>query len=487
MKNIFYACISMLFLFSCSVDSNELNEQEEHLTQTLSENINLERYKGVFTTTNSKYRGKIYIVFPIQNELNTTKETIQYPIATLITQENKVFKVKANKAVYLNENLSDIHFKSKDLEFTFSIKQNTKNASIDNVTFKRLPGSILAVKSTQEAPLSNFTGTYNCVDCGNPEPMTFNVIVSNDGTGNQTYDTQMNFNGQTYIGEGVQNGCLIDDTNSDLTFCNAESGDGTTTSTGFTVGPNGYTVEWVGQMAYANNTPNCSELVGLWYFRRGTSSQKSGTFKTDNSDSCLERLVFENFEDADVHYTSSVPEFSDGSGDYFIRTNGDNISGGVNFNDIVGNSFFAAQDIDGEVSSATQSIVFENLDVSLYTSIYFDAIFAEDQAGNEEEDWDDSDYLNVEYSFDDGTNWNTILSLRNDGSTFNSAPFIDTDFDGIGDGEEVTDTFKPFRAVFENNTTTNPTSSTTVSVRITISLNSADEDIAIDNVLIRGF
>ncbi len=489
MKKLFYAFTVALLVASCSVDTNELTNQEQDLTQELANNkSNLGLYKGVFTTVDSKYRAKVDIIFPNKNILAASVNPTNYPTATLTTQDGDVYEAKANKKVYKGEAISNLEFSSKAFKFTFSADEYGENVTVENVVFKNTSSSILAAKSTSENPIVNFTGTYNCVDCGNPEPMTFNVMISNDGTGDQTYSTQMNFNGQTYFGDGIQNGCTVDATNGDLTFCNAESGDGVS-SVGFTVGTNSYPVEWTGQMGYSTNTPNCSELVGLWYFRRGTSAEKSGTFRTDNSFRCLDNLVFEDFEDADVNYISSIPEFTDGSGDYFIRTDGSDYVGSVNFIDVVGNSFFAAQDIDGEGASATQNISFDNLDVSLYSTIYFDAIFAEDQSSDGDEDWDTPDHIKVEYSFDGGTTWTSIFAIENDlssGNGTNNIPRVDTDLDGTGDGEEITDTFKPFRAAFENNTSNNPTNSTTVSIRISMSLNSGDEDIAFDNVLIRG-
>ena len=488
MKKLFYAFTVALLVASCSVDTNELTNQEQDLTQELANNkSNLGLYKGVFTTVDSKYRAKVDIIFPNKNIMAASVNPTNYPTATLTTQDGDVYEAKANKEVYKGEAISNLEFSSKAFKFTFSADEYGENVTVENVVFKNTSSSILAAKSTSESPIVNFTGTYNCVDCGNPEPMTFNVMISNDGTGDQTYSTQMNFNGQTYFGDGVQNGCTVDATNGDLTFCNAESGDGVS-SVGFTVGTNSYPVEWTGQMGYSTNTPNCSELVGLWYFRRGTSAEKSGTFRTDSSFRCLDNIVFEDFEDADVNYISSVPEFVDGSGDYFSRTDGNNIS--VTFTDIIGNSFFAAQDIDGFPSGSTgatenESIIFENLDVSLYSTIYFDALFAEDDDGSNQ-DWDGSDFLNVEYSFDGGTTWTSFFAIENESDGTNAVPRIDTNLDGTGDGEEITDTFKPFRAAFENNTSNNPTNSTTVSIRISISLNSGDEDIAFDNVLIRG-
>jgi len=111
-------------------------------------------------------------------------------------------------------------------------------------------------------------------------------------------------------------------------------------------------------------------------------------------------------------------------------------------------------------------------------------LFAEDDDGTSE-DWDASDFLIVEFSFD-GVAYTEIFAIENDGSTFNSAPFVDTDFDGVGDGAEITDTFTSYGASFPNDATTNPGGSPVLEVRIRMSLNSGDEDIAIDEVRIEG-
>lgn len=59
-------------------------------------------------------------------------------------------------------------------------------------------------------------------------------------------------------------------------------------------------------------------------------------------------LLTEGFEtDGNgVRYTASIPEFSDGSTDFFVRTNGANISSAYEVSGEVGSFFFAGQDID---------------------------------------------------------------------------------------------------------------------------------------------
>ncbi|MEM9827649.1 MAG: PEP-CTERM sorting domain-containing protein [Planctomycetota bacterium] len=190
-------------------------------------------------------------------------------------------------------------------------------------------------------------------------------------------------------------------------------------------------------------------------------------------------LFLEDFEDSSVGYTTSVNEFSDGSGDYFGRVGVDGITigGAVSFSGTQGTGFFAAQDIDGEGDSAEQSLTFSGIDISGFFNLGFSGFFAEDDDGSNQ-DWDDSDFLMVEASIDGG-NFEQVFRIANDGSTFNSAAFVDTDLDGVGDGAEITDTFTQFSSAING-------TGDLLDLRITMSLNSGDEDIAFDNIAITG-
>ena len=56
------------------------------------------------------------------------------------------------------------------------------------------------------------------------------------------------------------------------------------------------------------------------------------------------------------------------------------------------------------------------------------------------EDWDLVDFVSFEYQIDGGgrTNLLAIESIP-DGDSFNAVPALDTDFDGDGDGTEITE------------------------------------------------
>lgn len=177
-----------------------------------------------------------------------------------------------------------------------------------------------------------------------------------------------------------------------------------------------------------------------------------------------------------TRYTTSVPEFTDGGTDYFTRTDGSNISSSVEFTDATG-SYFAAQDIDSEVASSQQTITLSGIDISGFENLALTASIAEDDDGSNQ-DWDNSDFVRFSAEFDSGSPTN-ILAFENDGSTFNTAPLEDTDFDGFGDGTEVTDAFTDFTKSLTN-------TGSTLDLVITMDLDSGDEDIAIDNITITG-
>lgn len=180
-----------------------------------------------------------------------------------------------------------------------------------------------------------------------------------------------------------------------------------------------------------------------------------------------------------TRYTTSIPEFTDSSEDFFLRTDGSNIIGTYNVINPEGSFYFAAQDIDGEGAASQQTLTFSGINIAGATNLNFSALLAEDDASDGNEDWDvANDFVLFEYQIDGG-GYNNLLRLENDGSTFNSPPFEDTDFDGTGDGTEITDTFTSFSKAIAG-------TGSTLDLRITIDLNAEDEDIAIDDIQITG-
>jgi len=194
-------------------------------------------------------------------------------------------------------------------------------------------------------------------------------------------------------------------------------------------------------------------------------------------------ILFEDFEDASVAYTTSVPEFTDletSSGyDFFIRTDGSNHSTGVVYSNIQGSSYFAGMDLDGEGASLPLEMTFAGIDITGYSDLSFSAMFAEDDDGANE-DWDLSDYVHVKYQVDGG-GFQNLLAFESipDGDYYNALPALDTDFDGDGDGTVLTDSFALFTESIAG-------TGNTLDLQFIFQLNAGDEDIAIDNVTIEG-
>ena len=190
-------------------------------------------------------------------------------------------------------------------------------------------------------------------------------------------------------------------------------------------------------------------------------------------------VLFEDFEDATVTYTTSTAEFTDGSGDFFTRTDGSNIGSFYQVTGFDGNSYFAAMDIDAEGASLPVTMDFTGLDITGLENLEFSGLFAEDDDGSNQ-DWDVGDYVHVDYQIDGG-GYQPLLWFESvpDGDNFNAVPAVDTDFDGDGDGAELSSTFALFAApILETGTT--------LDLRITFNLDSGNEDIAMDDIRVTG-
>ncbi|MEH6538408.1 MAG: HYR domain-containing protein [Psychroserpens sp.] len=179
-----------------------------------------------------------------------------------------------------------------------------------------------------------------------------------------------------------------------------------------------------------------------------------------------------------VNYFTPISEFTDSLDDFFIRTDGSNIATDYEVTGQEGSFYFAAQDLDGEEP-------FEDI-ISLYTypfgvfgrtNLRIKFLLAEDDDG-ENQDWDLSEHFRV-YTSIDGGNEVLVFAVEDQGFEFNSEPRVDTDFNGVGDGTAITDTFNEFMASI-------PGTGDLLQIRFEFSLNAGDEDIAIDNIRVIG-
>ncbi len=180
-------------------------------------------------------------------------------------------------------------------------------------------------------------------------------------------------------------------------------------------------------------------------------------------------IFTEDFDDNSQYSVTLGGEGNDGISDYFQRTDGTNIN--KSYTDKTGTYFFAGQDIDdgGWTGSASPSqLTWSSINISGFSSIQFKGYFASTASAK----IDNSDYVHIVYRIDGGA-WTNLIWFENDGATYNTAFLEDTDFDGNGDGTQLTGTFTQF-------TKSIATVGSVLDFQFTASVNSGDEDIAID-------
>ena len=197
----------------------------------------------------------------------------------------------------------------------------------------------------------------------------------------------------------------------------------------------------------------------------------------------------ETFDSA-AGFTTSEPFFSDGFSDYFGLTDGagsgDFGAGAVPANEKAytntTGSYLTGMDLDGEGASLPITVEWTGIDISALSAIEFSGDFAEffDSPG----DIDSADQLFVEANID-GAGYTTILSFVGADFSSSSSPSNgvfrqDTNLDGTGDGAALTNAFATFTAPIAG-------TGTSMDLRLTTSVNSGDEDFAVDNFIVREF
>ncbi len=201
-------------------------------------------------------------------------------------------------------------------------------------------------------------------------------------------------------------------------------------------------------------------------------------------------LLLEDFEDATVAYSLSEPEAFDGES-YFTRvggTGGATLPGTIDYGTPNGTGgtpdaaggYFAIQETNigqSGLSFDTATMTFSGIDISMANvSLEFSALFSEDDTGTE--DWDANTSVRVEAQIDGG-GFFQIFGIESSAGN-GSAPAVDTNFDGTGDGTVITDSFTKFTAAIAG-------AGNLLDLRITYDLlNTAGKDIAIDDITLTG-
>ena len=191
----------------------------------------------------------------------------------------------------------------------------------------------------------------------------------------------------------------------------------------------------------------------------------------------------ESFETGNLGTPSET--CNDGS-DFFTRAKNDGteLNSSYNVSGQDGDYIFAAMDTDGDpCSMATQTLTFDDIDISSKTNLTLALLLAEDQPSDGKFDWDGGDLFYIEVDYDNSGTFTKVLQFATSASTgFNvSAPLRDTDLDGIGDGDALSEVFSEF--------TVGLGTGNLVDVRLVFEgLAAGDEDIAVDNIrVVDGF
>ena len=189
-------------------------------------------------------------------------------------------------------------------------------------------------------------------------------------------------------------------------------------------------------------------------------------------------LFTETFDDKS-NFVTSIVEFSDGSRQFFGRipplTTAQRAYSVTGFD----GAFFAAQDINGQGASERQVVTFDAIAIDGAAGVEVRMDLAEDEAPGGDDKWDSTDFLHVDYALD-GNAFQPLLWVEGAGGTgSNNEPArLDDDFDGIGEGALITSAAQTFTRVLD------PGTAGSLVLRLTFDLNSEDEDIAVDNIVV---
>ncbi len=478
--------VAALFLNGCEKESTSFENNSETASDialafdVASLNSNIGIYKGVFTTEDSQTRGIIEMTIP-----GTTTFVAyygQFPTATLTLSNGTILQATADSSISENETVSDVQFSGDGFSFKLSMNDDGSQVVFSDISLNGKASYALVKKHTNRAPITPITGVYQRTDTGQSHPnleigdeQSFNLTV-NQMTGEISSSVMLST--VEFTGTGTQNNCNV---NGVLTSCN-------TTGAFDVVG--GTSITWDGTHLFNNEATgmnDCSDFDGAWTWVTNSYGTISGTFSSD-VDSCTQTpsiLAFEDFEDAAITYVANpMDNISNISNkDYFgiVSLASFDPADDITFDNVQGTQFYAAQDTDaagsGDIDLIT--LTWSNFDITNLTNIDVFGYFAEDDDGNNE-DWDSNSSVRFEYSFDNNI-WVPFFAIEGSTIGFNTAPRIDTNLDGLGDGAEITDSFAQYGASFVTN------GNTSVSVRIIIeNISDGDEDIAIDNILIQG-
>ncbi|MFV8837692.1 right-handed parallel beta-helix repeat-containing protein [Salinimicrobium soli] len=269
----------VLLLSSCSAEEPEVLNVEIDKGTPVPDGYEVV-YKGIFASSDSKYRGTLDVVFPDVVKGNIT--TYENATVKLYLSTGETFEARSSNKRSQNKSGTDqvATIDSQDLSFKFFLDDLGKPVVTD-VVFKDQSGSVLVAEHTADSPVTPITGTYKCTNCQdqtgtyegiplNNEDRVFNMLLTDDA-GEKMVTVQ------AFLGTLIDAELVVEETcttNGDYTFCTLKNG---TTS--------GDPVTWSGVHRYSNgsNGEACSTLSGKLSFISPSNGVIDAEFISDTT------------------------------------------------------------------------------------------------------------------------------------------------------------------------------------------------------------
>lgn len=497
MKKLSLLAFIMMLCIACSVEEETIQNEGTNLE------VELENYKGIFTTLDGQNRGTLEVTIAEDNRSATGS-------LTLATGE--IIPIYTEQILDLG-NTKEVSFTSSDLSFTMSTGEEGETMQIDGVTFRNSESSIIAGRNTNRAPLTTVTGTFVCSMCQPPldnmSTQTFNLMFTNAGGNDNSITTQTTLAGTMYPGVATQSGCIV---NGSQTTCDLNSGTMAGVM-GTAFDPGGGPVTWSGTHTFDNGPSSgsdCSTVSGTWQWDASTIGLVGGAFTSDPMNDCpppLTQLIFEDFEPTGgmdlpssgyivrdesngVDRGENLNDVGSGTGgDYIGRVSSGSFGAGTfNLNNVQGTRVFSVCDIDGigsggwTTSSDNASIRWENINVSGMSTLTVSAYIGErlNSGSVNPYAFQTTTIVRIETSVNNIT-WTPIFQILGPGTPGFSQGQVDADANGTAEGPFIDNILTQYSA-------STPTGgASTMSVRIFFEdFDSGHEDLAIDNVTISG-
>ncbi|MGB0175513.1 MAG: hypothetical protein ACPF9D_00005, partial [Owenweeksia sp.] len=198
-------------------------------------------------------------------------------------------------------------------------------------------------------------------------------------------------------------------------------------------------------------------------------------------------ILSEDFETCGhgSRYTE-VNSHSDGTSDYFVRTNGtsgnttvncvtSSTSGLSSFSGMSNSFYYVGEDIDdGNSKPDSGYVFFDDIDISGYSNLQVSGLFA--LVTN---NCDNDQYMKVSVDINNSGTYTLIGSFRTVGGANATSVSQDTDLDGAGDGTLLTSTFQNFTFNISG-------TGSLMDLRVMVRTNTGADEFAFDNISVQG-